>query len=305
MGIDGTPGGGPVSAYITAMLILACIYALLALGLNIHWGYTGLVNFGHVAFFAIGAYTSALTSTTLGWPIAGSFIAAIFLAGVSAWPLGLVTIRLRTDYLAIVTLGFSEVVRALLINEKWLTNGTNGISYIPRPFQNLPTGTNEPAFLVMMVLILGIAFGLVGRLTGAPFGRTLQAIRENEEAAQSLGKHVTGFKTRSFVIGAAMAGAAGAAYAHYINFVVPDQFLPLVTFYVWMAVILGGSGSNTGVILGTVVLMVFLEGSRFAKDFIPFVSEVKLAALRLMLVGLGMILFILYRPQGVIGHKDE
>ncbi len=293
-----------MSAYFVAMFILAGIYALLALGLNLHWGYTGLINFGHVAFFAIGADTSALTTTTLNWPIAGGFFAAIVLAGVSAYPLGLVSIRLRTDYLAIVTLGFSEVIRAVLINEIWLTNGTNGISYIPRPFKSLPTGTSEIAFLALIIVLLSIAYWLIRRLTKAPFGRTLKAIRENEEAAQSLGKNVASFKIRSFIIGAAIAGAAGAAYAHYINFVVPDQFLPLVTFYVWMAVILGGAGSNKGVILGTVLLMVFLEGSRFAKDFIPFISDVKLAALRFMIVGLGMILFILYRPQGVVGRKD-
>lgn len=293
-----------MSAYLVAMLILACIYALLALGLNLHWGYTGLINFGHVAFFAIGAYASALTTTRLDFPIAAGFAAAIALAGASAYPLGLVTIRLRADYLAIVTLGFSEALRALMVNEIWLTNGTNGISYIPRPFHSLPTGTNEVAFLLMMLLILSIVFGLIRRLARSPFGRALEAIRENEEAAQSLGKYVTGFKIRSFIIGAAIAGAAGAAYAHYINFVVPEQFMPLVTFYVWMAVILGGAGSNKGVILGTVILMVFLEGSRFLKDFIPFISDVKLAALRFMLVGLGMISFVLYRPQGVLGRKD-
>jgi len=293
-----------MSAYFVAMFILAGIYALLALGLNLHWGYTGLINFGHVAFFAIGAYTSALTTTSLHWPIACGFLAAIALAGVSAYPLGLVSIRLRTDYLAIVTLGFSEVVRAVLINEIWLTNGTNGISYIPRPLKNLPTGTSEIAYLGLVLILVSGTYLLVHRLTQAPFGRTLKAIRENEEAAQSLGKNVASFKIRSFMIGAAIAGAAGAAYAHYINFVVPDQFLPLVTFYIWMAVIMGGSGSNKGVILGTVLLMVFLEGSRFAKDFIPFISDVKLAAIRFMVVGLSMILFILYRPQGIIGRKD-
>jgi len=293
-----------MSAYFAAMLILACIYALLALGLNLQWGYTGLINFGHAAFFAIGAYTSALTTTKLGWPIAAGFAAAIGLAGVCAYPLGTVSMRLRTDYLAIVTLGFSEVLRAFLVNEIWLTNGTNGISYIPRPFSGLPTGANELAFLMLLLLILLTAFGLIRRLTKSPFGRTLEAIRENEEAAQSLGKNVAGFKIRSFMIGAAIAGAAGSAYAHYINFIEPDQFLPLVTFYVWMAVILGGTGSNRGVILGTVIVMVFMEGSRFAKDFIPFISEVRLAALRFMLIGLGLILFVLYRPQGVLGRKD-
>jgi branched-chain amino acid transport system permease protein len=294
-----------MTAYLVAMLILAGIYCLLALGLNLHWGYTGLINFGHVGFFAIGAYASALATTALAWPIPAGFAAAIILAGASAYPLGLVSIRLRTDYLAIVTLGFSEVIRAFLVNERWLTKGTQGLSYIPRPFSQLPTGLNEVVFLLLVLLFLAAAFWMVGRLGRSPFGRTLEAIRENEEAAQSLGKHVASFKIRSFVIGAAIAGAAGGLYAHYINYVVPEQFLPLVTFYVWMAVILGGSGSNRGVILGTLVLMIFLEGSRFVKDFIPFVSDVKLAALRFMAVGLGLILLLLYRPQGILGRRDD
>lgn len=294
-----------MTAYIVAMLILAGIYCLLALGLNLHWGYTGLINFGHVGFFAIGAYTSALLTTQLAWPIPAGFVAAVILAGASAYPLGLVSIRLRTDYLAIVTLGFSEVIRAFLVNERWLTKGTQGLSYIPRPFSQLPTGLNEAVFLLLVVVLLAAAFWMVRRLGRSPFGRTLEAIRENEEASQSLGKNVASFKIRSFVIGAAIAGAAGSLYAHYINYVVPEQFLPLVTFYVWMAVILGGSGSNRGVIVGTLVLMLFLEGSRFAKDFIPFISDVKLAAMRFMAVGLGLILLLLYRPQGILGRKDE
>ena len=291
-------------AYLTAMLILAGIFGILALGLNLQWGYTGLINFGHVGFFAVGAYASALATTKLGLPIPLGFALAVILAGISAYPLGLVSIRLKADYLAIVTLGFSEVVRAVLVNEIWLTNGTNGVSYIPRPFAWLSTGANEPAYLALVTVILIAAFLMIRRLGRSPFGRTLEAIRENEEAAMSLGKNVAGFKIRSFIIGAAFAGAAGAAYAHYINFVVPEQFLPLVTFYVWMAVILGGAGSNRGALVGAALLMVFLEGSRFIKDFIPFISDVKLAAMRFMVVGLVMILFILYRPQGLMGRKD-
>lgn len=294
-----------MTAYLVAMLILVIIYSILGLGLNLQWGYTGLINFGHVAFFAIGAYTSALLTTALGWPIILGFAVSVIFAGASAYPLGLVSIRLRTDYLAIVTLGFSEVVRAILVNERNFTNGTQGISYIPRPFSQLPRGSNEAVFLFLVMGLLVATFWMVHRLGKAPFGRTLEAIRENEEAAQSLGKYVASFKIRSFIIGAAIAGAAGSAYAHYINFVVPDQFLPLVTFYVWMAVILGGSGSNSGVILGTLILLVFLEGTRFIKDFVPFLSDVKLAAARYMAVGLGMILLLLYRPQGIMGRRES
>ncbi|MCL6567302.1 MAG: branched-chain amino acid ABC transporter permease [Meiothermus silvanus] len=291
-------------AYLSAMLILGCIYALMALGLNLHYGYTGLVNFGHVAFFAIGAYTSALVTTALGLPIPMGFALALLAAGIAAYPLGLVSLRLRTDYLAIVTLGFSEVIRAILVNEAWLTRGTHGISNIPRPFSQLPTGANELAYLGLVSGLLVIIYLAIERLGRAPFGRTLRAIRENEEAAVSLGKTIANFKMRSFMIGAAIAGLAGAAYAHYINYVVPDQFIPLVTFYIWVAMILGGAGSNKGVVLGTLLLLVFLEGTRFVKDFVPLFTDVQLAALRFMVVGVALILLMLYRPQGIWGRKE-
>ena len=289
-------------SYLTAMGIIVLIYALLALGLNLHFGYTGLINFGHVAFFAVGAYTSAIL-TLGGWSILLGLVAATLLAGLAAYPIGLATLRLREDYLAIVTLALSEVVRLIALNEAWLTNGPNGLAGIPRPFASLGTGTKELAYFALLLGIVLLVFLILKRLGGSPFGRTLQAIREDEDAVTALGKDVYGFKMRSLVIGASLAGLAGGLYAHYIQFVVPEQFIPLVTFYVWIAVILGGSGSNVGAIIGTVVLLTFMEGTRFLGDFLPSIDASQIAALRFVVVGLVLILLMRFRPQGLLGKR--
>lgn len=291
-----------MTAYLIAMGTLVLIYALLALGLNLHFGFTGLINFGHVAFFAVGAYTSAILNVQ-GVPVALSVLAAILMAAIVTYPIGLATLRLRADYLAIVTLGLSEVVRLFALNEEWLTRGPDGISGITHPFAALGAGNRELAYFGLLFLIVVLVYILLVRLTRSPFGRTLQAIREDEDAVTALGKRVAAFKMRSLVIGAAIAGLAGALYAHYIRFVVPEQFIPLTTFYVWIAVILGGSGSHLGAIIGTIVLVTFMEGSRFLGDVMPFVDATQIAAIRFIVVGLALILLLRFRPEGLLGKR--
>lgn len=288
-----------MEAYLAAITIIALIYMLLALGLTLQYGLTGLINFGHVGFFAIGAYASALL-TLKGASFILSFPAAALLAALAAWPIGLVSLRLRDDYFAIVTLGFSETVRLVITNEKWLTNGVQGIPGVPR----LVEGVGLTAQLVMLAAVLAanvIAILIMRRLVKSPFGRVIEAIRDNEEAVKALGKDPARFKIQVLMLGAALAGVAGAFYAHYITYIVPDQFIPLVTFYVWMAIIMGGVGRVSGAVLGTAILMLFLEGSRFLRDIIPGVSEVEMASLRIGAVGLALILFTIYRPQGLVG----
>jgi branched-chain amino acid transport system permease protein len=290
-----------MTAYLAAILIVSAIYILLALGLTLQYGRTGLINFGHVGFFAIGAYASAL-SVSAGAPIFAGMLAGAVLAGIAAWPIGLVSLRLRDDYFAIVTLGFSETVRIVITSEKWLTNGVQGIPGIPRMFDGLGVGLpSQLSILGVLILTCALAAYLMRRISNSPFGRVIEAIRDNEEAVRALGKDPAGFKIRVLVVGAALAGVSGAFYAHYIGYIVPDQFVPLVTFYVWMAIIMGGVGRVSGAIVGTGLLMLFLEGSRFLRDFIPGVSEVEMASLRLGAVGLALVLFTIYRPQGLMG----
>lgn len=289
-----------MTSYLVAVGIIALIYGLLALGLNLQWGHTGLVNFGHVAFFAIGAYTSALL-TLGGAPIIVGILAALVAGGLAAYPLGWLTIRLREDYLALVAIGFGEVTRLFLENESWLTNGPSGLPGIPRFFAFWTGLPREAAYMGLLVVVVIVVYALLERLVASPFGRTLRAIRDNEIAVIALGKDTVHFKLRSFVIGAAIAGMAGAFYAHYMTFISPDMFLPMVTFHVWIAVIIGGSGHNLGVLVGTGLLMVFLEGSRFLNDFGLNLDESRFAALRLVIVGLALVLVILKRPEGLFG----
>ncbi len=161
-----------MEAYLAAIATVALIYVLLSLGLTLHYGLTGLINFGHVGFFCIGAYAGAILSTKAGMPIIVGFVAAALLAGLAAWPLGLVSLRLRDDYFAIVTLGFSETVRLVVTSEQWLTNGVQGIPGIPRLFEGL--GVGMPSALAILCVLLAVnaaAVALFFRLVKSPFGR--------------------------------------------------------------------------------------------------------------------------------------
>lgn len=290
-----------MEAYLVAIAIVTAIYMLLALGLNLQFGLTGLINFGHVGFFCIGAYTAALLAQR-GWPPIATFPLAAILAAVAAWPLGLVSLRLREDYFAIVTLGFSEIVRLVVTSERWLTNGVQGVPGIPKLADGLLPGSAQPlAVLGLLIVVNGGAALLMRRVARSPFGRVIEAIRDNEEAVKSLGKDPAGFKLKVLMLGAGLAGVAGAFYAHYIGYISPEQFIPLVTFQIWMAIIMGGVGRVSGALVGTVILMVFLEGSRFLRDAMPFIPDVEMASIRIGIVGLAIILFTLYRPQGLMG----
>lgn len=297
-----------MTAYLIAMAVQAGLYALLALSLNLQWGYSGLLNFGVAGFVAVGAYAYAIAYTVGDLGVVPSILIAIVVGGIVAYPMGLASIRVRVGfYLAIVTLGFSEVVRSVIVNESWLTNGTRGMA-VPRFFPGLSNEGNQLALLGIIlaaVLVVYLVFQRIGR---SPFGRTLEAIRDNEDAARSLGKPVAGFKIQVFIIGSAVAAGAGALTAVNVGFLVPDQFLPILTFNVWMAMIIGGSGSNKGVLLGSVLLVLFVEGSRFLKDILPEgveISDAKLAALRLMIVGAALIIVPTYWPRGILGRKEH
>lgn len=290
-------------AYLCAIGIIALIYCLLALGLNLQFGLTRLVNFGVVAFFAVGAYTSGLLSLQ-GVPLPLCFVAAGVLSGLLALPIGLLSLRLRDDYLAIVTLGFSEAVRISIQQESWLTHGVQGLPGLPKLFAAWGGTSDMAIFTTLLVLVALVSWGTV-RLARSPFGRLLKAIGDDEAALSALGKDPAWFKVQVFMLGAALAGLAGAFYAHFITFITPEQFIPLITFYVWMGLVMGGTGTVRGAVFGSLLLMVFLEGSRFAKDWVPGVSEVGMASLRLAAVGLALILVTLYRPNGLFGGKAK
>lgn len=291
-----------MAAYLLAIAIIGAIYVLLTLGLTVQYGLTGLVNFGHVGFFAIGAYASALLAMQ-GVPIGLAVLGAALAAAIASWPIGLVALRLREDYFAVVTLGFGETVRLAITSERWLTNGVQGIPGVPRMFADLGVGpAGAIATLAAAALVCLAAALMLRRIVRSPFGRVIEAIRDNEDALKALGKDPARFKIQVLALGAALAGVAGAFYAHYITYLSPDQFVPLVTFYVWMAMIMGGVGRVSGAVAGALLLMLFLEGTRFLRDIAPdLISAVDMASVRLGAVGLALILFTLFRPQGLLG----
>jgi branched-chain amino acid transport system permease protein len=291
-----------VIAYLLAIATLVAIRALLTLGLNVQWGLTGLVNLGVVAFFGVGAYTAGLLAVA-GVALPVAWACAIVLAAAAGIAMATVALRLREDYLAIVTLGFAEVLRLFLLNEAWLTRGANGITGIPRPLHAVFGRHYDVFYLAVVVAAVAAVYWALQRVGGSPFGRVLRAIREDETVAAVAGKSVFRFKVQAFALGAAIAGLAGIFFAHYLAYVEPNMFLPQETLFVWLALILGGSGNNRGALLGSLVLMGLLEGSRFAKDFIPFLTGVRLAAAQQMLVGLALVALMIHRPEGLLPER--
>ncbi len=292
-----------MTAYLTAMAISAGIYALLALGVNLTWGMTGLINLGLAGFFAVGGYATALL-TKAGFAIPVGIAAGALAAAVTGAGVALITARLRADYLAIVTLGFSESVRIAAANEVWLTNGSDGIAGIPGPWRGIlaPQQFNL-LFLAIVITVLIAVFGVLQRLCHSPFGRVLRAIRDDEDVAAVAGKHVLVFKVKAFAVGAAVLGLAGALYAHQSSYIAPDIFAPLLTLNIILALVAGGVGNNTGAILGAVLIVALLEGTRFAAPFLRFMAPAQIAAVRELLVSALLLVILRILPGGIIPER--
>lgn len=289
--------------YIITVVLIAAIYAIFALGLNLEWGFTGVINFGHVAFLAIGAYTTALLSLS-GVPLLPSVIAGMALAGLCGGLLGIPTLKLREDYLAIVTLGFAEIIRFFLLNEEWLTRGPMGLHGYSRPFEELIPGDYNFFLLLFVIVVLVLCYLIFEKLIKSPWGRVLKSIREDEDVPTSLGKNVFSYKIQSLVLGSAIAGLAGSLLAFYLQYINPRNFMPIETFYAWIAVVLGGSGNNKGTLLGAVILWSFFSATRFAQGYVPL-SPTQVGALRIMFIGLLLIILMMFKPEGLLGKKED
>ena len=319
--------------YFLFLVGLAGMYALLSFGLNAQWGFTGLINFSVAAFFGIGAYSSALM-TASGSPIAGGLspLVGLAVALVAALALalliGIPTLRLRADYLAIASLGLAEVVRLVVLNERWLTNGSAGVRGIPGFFAGWPVLSTFPEAMpglrvevvpgspvvletafwqaslnVLLVLgFAGAAYFVLRRAHRSPWGRVLRTIRSDEDLARALGKNTYSFKMQSFVLGSLVMALAGVFYTHLNLYVGPGDLDPITTFYAWVAVILGGSGSNRGALFGGIVIVTIREGTRFLNDVALPIDP---APLRLLLIGVVIIAVMRYRPQGILPPQRE
>jgi branched-chain amino acid transport system permease protein len=290
--------------YLIAMGVTAGIYAIMALGMNVIWGMAGLINLGLVGFFGVGAYTTGLLTLKLGWPISAGIVAGMVAATLVGVLVALVTVRLRGDYLAIVTLGFAETMRVVMSNEIWIANGTDGLSGIPGPMrQELgPHGFNLLFLIVTLACVL-VLYILFQRLSHSPFGRVLRGVREDEQVVQVAGKNVVVFKVKAFAVGTAALGLAGALYAHFTSYIAPDLFAPLLTLYIKLSLLAGGLGNNRGAVAGAFVVVFFLESTRFFIPLLPGLTPVQGAALRETLIAASLLLILRVRARGLIPEK--
>ena len=292
-------------SYLLFTLTIGGIYALLALSLNLIWGGVGMVNLGLAGFFAVGAYATAIV-TGAGAPVIVGLGSAL-LAGVIV---GLLvtygTLRLRGDYLAIVTLGLAEVIRLIALNERWLTNGADGMSGIVTPLRStVGSQAFNLGYLVFVSAVVILLWLLLRRLDHSPFGRAMKAVREDQELAGFAGKPVLRLKLQAFALSAAVAGLAGALYSHFQSYISPDHFQPLITIYIFLAVSAGGVGRPAGAVIGAYAVVAFLEGTRFVAELLPGVDPLQAAALREMLVGAALLLILHLRPQGLLPERIQ
>jgi ABC-type branched-subunit amino acid transport system permease subunit len=303
--------------------VVAGIYTIFALGLQLQFGFAGLLNFGQVAFMAIGAYAMAILVVKEGWSTWLAAPLGVAAAAVAGLLLGLPSLRLRADYFAIVTIAFSEIVRYVATNETSLTGGSQGTIALGKVgeaaqyngqwtrFQSWVQGrlhlsSKDAAMLVIVWAVALVLLALVWLAVRTPWGRVLRAIREDEDAAAALGKNVLAYKLQALALGAALAGVAGLFYAWQFSFFSPDDFQPLLTFFGWMIVILGGLGRVWSVPVGAGVFGFLFAGTRFL-DFRPlsYLDSADRAYLRLIVIGLVIVGLVLLRPQGILGKRDE
>ncbi len=365
--------------YLVFLTISTAIFALFGLGLNLQWGFTGLINFGHVAFMTVGAYTTVLLSLQ-GVPLIVAGLVGAGIAALLGLLIGLSTLRLRTDYLAIVTIGVSELIRLVVNNQdlptgNTFTPGAFGLQGYPLPLSNfapnllvklvmiglltLITGVyfwqlwrwirkvdkdkktrslplasrlvlgivaallglalyaagvvalydyanhEKSGLMLLSVLVLALVFWRLESLVRSPWGRVLKAIREDEEIPKALGKNVFWYKLQSLMLGGAIAGVAGALYAWQLTTIYPDNFQPQITFDAWTMVILGGASNNVGTLLGAVIYFAYDAVTRFVLPAIVPLDEARLGAFRIMVIGLLLMVLMLWRPQGILGKKEE
>jgi branched-chain amino acid transport system permease protein len=285
----------PIAAYDAVLVYPVGIFVLMALGLNIVVGKSGMLDLGYVAFFAIGAYTMAIMGTTTGlntWEIMPFGIGFAMLAGVI---LGLPTLRLRGDYLAIVTLGFGEIVRLVLLNSSW-SKGPNGIANVPMPPDIGPLKfklDDQKVFFWVVIIMILLTIWMIRRLSVRRPGRAWEAIRQDEDVAALMGVHTLVYKLWAFVIGAAVGGAAGVIYASKAMVISPDMFKFDVSVMILACVVFGGIGNIWGVILGAGILAYLPDRFRFLTDA------------RQLVFGAVLIIMMNLRPDGLLPRKKR
>ncbi|MGH2761852.1 MAG: branched-chain amino acid ABC transporter permease [Thermoleophilaceae bacterium] len=299
----------------TGVGVLAGTYTIFALGLQINVGYTGIVNFGQAGFMAVGAYAMGILVVKAGWSFWLALPASVVVAILFGLIVGLPSLRLRADYLAIATIAFAEIIRLSAQNARELTGGNQGLFGFEGEWADVSetiegwlesAGWDNPETLFPLLLVTWavalLATALLAGLQRTPWGRVLRAIREDEDAARALGKSTLVYKLQSLSIGATLGAMAGWFLALNLNFLNPKEFEPLITFLGFAVLVLGGLANYWGVAIGSIVLWTILEGTRFIE--LPISAE-REAAVRFMIVGLLLILLMAFRPQGLFGKREE
>ncbi len=305
---------GMFDSFTMQIFKLCAINIILALSLNLINGFTGLFSLGHAGFMAVGAYTCAILTMSpdqkevnyvlqpiVPWlaniqlPFVPALLLAGLLAGIIGWFLGVIALRLRDDYLAIATLGFSEIIRVILTNAQSFTNGSLGLKGLPR-FTTMWWAWGM-AVLVTLFLVL---------LIRSSYGRAFKSIRDNEIAAESMGIDVFGMKVLSFTISSFLAGIAGGLLAHYLTTIDPKQFIFLKTFDILLIVVLGGVGSITGSVVAAIVVTISMEALRFLDGPLDlgFMTTTGVPGLRMVFFSALLMIVVIYRQQGLMGKAE-
>ena len=284
--------------YITHLLVIVAIYVILSVSLNLALGYTGMLNLGHVAFFGIGAYTSALL-TKAGVPFIGAFIAAGVLASLAGYFVVFATRKMKGDFLALATLGFNYIVYSVLLNWTSLTRGPLGIPGISKPtFGSFAISTNTQ-YLFFVWIIAVVILLIIHLIVKSPFGKLLQATRDDELGLRVLGKNTFKLKWKSMMVSAFFAGIAGSLFAHYLSYIEPGAFILTEIILILTIVIVGGLASIRGSIAGAFVIILIPEMLRFFALPSSILGPARQILYALILLGI-----LLYRPRGLFGRVD-
>lgn len=311
---------------VLGVLIKAAVYAVSAMSLNLEFGFTGLLNFGQVGFMLVGGYTYALLvphelgragSSAGSWPVWAAILAAMAAGVVLGLILGIPTVRLRGDYLAIVTIAIAEILRFVVRALPGLGQSFGVIKYTdtfenlaPRVIDDWAAGLDVPMnqlwlFIISWIFVFAV-LGFMVLVIRSPWGRVLRAIRDDEDAVRALGKNAFWYKIQVLMIGGAIAGLSGVLFALDLGQISPVNYLPLVTFFAWTALILGGAGSLVGPIAGSIIFWVVLtQTSTLAASLFPSMSSTSVSATRFILMGVLIMALMVFRPQGLFGNKEE
>ena len=303
-----------LASYLVFFAIVVLVLGVATLGLNLQWGATGLFNAGVVGFYGVGGYAFAILCApprpellgNFGLPFAAGIVGAMTASALTALIVGLATIRLRGDYLAISTFGIAVAIQLVTLNFEALTGGSLGMTSIPRPLPGIfetSLGANL-LYLALTLGVTGLVYWALERIVRSPWGRVLKAIREDETAAVALGKDARLFRLQAFVLGSTIIGLAGALYVGFVGFVSPFDFAPILTFQVWTMLIVGGSGNNKGALLGAAIVWgLWTASGTLISKILPAAYQTQGGAVQAILIGTVLVCVLLFRPGGLIGEE--